>query len=506
MQFANIFSKYTNIIIPAFIFILTLVVFGNITSLPNQTIWDETYFIPSVQKYLDNTFFMEAHPPLSKLIITAGEVLINPNTDYDNLNPIAKLCMSLTYIDYNDSKISLLDYRKIYPNAIEKSKLNNFNNINEENKLDRGYSYCGVRFMPTLFALFIPILIYYLILILTANKYLALFSSFLVIFENALITHYRAAMLDGIQMVFILLTLIFFSKIIKSGKIEWNCNWFLMLVFSSLALACKHNAVFLMIFPLLLITKKINVKSIMGLVVSYSVILLIYSSVFFVHINNGRVYAANKQDRIGYYNADSQTKDYLNKTSTDFNYFGILKSNMEYMQNHHLNVPLLDPTNPNENGSYPTSWVFMKKIINYNNNSVESKKLTLVGNPIIWALSLIAALLSIWNLFKVVFKKELFHNKYHLYLIIYFGLYSGYFLLMCLTSSLRVMYLYHYFIGFVLTFILLALNIKLNNWDSKNNLPVFIALFVFILIGYCLIFPFTYNIQTFPNYFLNNLF
>jgi dolichyl-phosphate-mannose-protein mannosyltransferase len=503
MQFAKIFHCGSSWLIPTFIFLVSLLVFGNITTLPNQPIWDETYYIPAVQKYIDGTFFMESHPPLGKLIITAGELIINPNTDYSSLNPLAKLCMSNSYIEYDNAKISQLEYRKIYPRAISKSNLNNYNNINDENKLDRGYSFCGVRFMPTVFVIFIPLLLYILVLMLTKSKYLSLFISTLAIFENALLTHYRAAMIDGIQMVFILLTLIFFVRIIQSKVFELNWNWFGMLTFTTLAISCKHNAVFLLIFPILLLVNKIDYRSILKLVISYGFIVLLYSTIFMVHIDNGRNFVANSQDRLGYYNADQGTKDHLNKTSSEFNHLKILQSNIEYMQNYHLRVPLLDPTNPNENGSYPYTWLLMKKIINYNNS--ESKKLTLVGNPIIWALSLITVILTLWNLIKAINQKELIKNIYYQYLILFFGLYAGYFTLMFVTSNLRVMYLYHYFIDLVLTFVLLALVIKLNNWDTKNNISVFIFLFILILIVFGLVSPYTYYLPTNQNYFLNKV-
>src|SRR3989337_2489893 len=42
---------------------------------PQAIIFDETYFIPSAQKYLNGVFFQENHPPLGKLLIAAGEAI-----------------------------------------------------------------------------------------------------------------------------------------------------------------------------------------------------------------------------------------------------------------------------------------------------------------------------------------------------------------------------------------------------------------------------------------------
>jgi dolichyl-phosphate-mannose-protein mannosyltransferase len=497
-------NKYSNWIVPIILLLLSTIVIGNITSLPNQTIWDETYYLPAIQKYKDGTFFMESHPPLGKLILTTGEVLISPNGDYNSLNWLARLCMSNTIIDDNGIQRSLLNYRNTYPNAIELKNLNEYNNINDSNKLPLGYSFCGVRFMPALFAIFIPLLIYLIMNLMVNNKYLSFFIASLAIFDNALLTHYRATMIDGIQMVFILSSIYLFFKIIKSKQFQYNTNWFLMLLFIAFAIATKHNAVFLLMFPLLLVSQISNYKSILKLLISYSFIFLIYFGIFMVHIDNGRNFVANSQDKMGYYNADDKTKEYLSKTSYEFNHLNIFRSNFEYMQNYHLRVPLLDPTNPNENGSYPYQWPFMKKIIQY--NSQENKKLMLVGNPIIWALSLIAVILTIFNLARVAGEKEIAKNIYYQYLALVFLIYFIYYSTMFVSSNLRVMYLYHYLVSFIISFLLLGLIIKLNNWDTKANIPVFIFLGTCIIGFFILVSPYTYYLPTNQSYFLNKLF
>src|SRR5512140_2463208 len=55
----------------------TLLIFQNLGS-PRAIIFDETYFIPTTQKYLNGVFFLEPHPPLAKLLITAGQLAWDP--------------------------------------------------------------------------------------------------------------------------------------------------------------------------------------------------------------------------------------------------------------------------------------------------------------------------------------------------------------------------------------------------------------------------------------------
>ena len=503
MQLNNFLNFKNSIIIPIFIFCLSCLVIGNITTLPQQPIWDETYYIPAVQKYIDGTFFMESHPPVGKLFMTLGEVVINPNTQYSNLNPIAKLCLANTYIDFDGRQTSVLDYRKQYPLAVDTTNLNSSNNINENNKLPTGYSFCGVRAVPTLFTILIPLLLYILLLIMTDNKYLSLFGSLLVIFENAILVHYRAAMLDSIQMVFIILSLIFFARIIKSKSIAFNSNWVLMSVAIALAIGVKHNALLLLILPLLLLINSINIKNVFKLAVSFGIILCIYTTIFMIHIDYGRNYVVNSQDNMGYYNANDSTKDYLNKTTDTFNYAQIFASNWEYMKNYHLRVPLLNPSNPSENGSYPYKWPFMNKTINY--NSYGAKRLVLLGNPIIWSLSLFALILTVWNLIRVAYNKNLIFGQQHMFLFIFMTLYVLYFGLMVVSSNLRVMYLYHYLVALIFSLILLILNIKVLKWDNRQNLNVFIFVITLIILGFLTVSPYTYYLETPPGYILNRL-
>ncbi len=71
--------------------------------------WDENYHIASAQKYINGVFFMEPHPPLGKLFIALGELILNPNKNIDK------------------SSFLSTDF------------INNF---------PAGYSFAGVRFFP----------------------------------------------------------------------------------------------------------------------------------------------------------------------------------------------------------------------------------------------------------------------------------------------------------------------------------------------------------------------
>lgn len=45
--------------------------------------WDENYHLTSAQRYIEGVAHFEAHPPLGKMLIAAGEMLANKNAGID---------------------------------------------------------------------------------------------------------------------------------------------------------------------------------------------------------------------------------------------------------------------------------------------------------------------------------------------------------------------------------------------------------------------------------------
>ena len=67
----------------AFLAVLSYATIVSGFSRPQALFWDENYHIASAQKYLNGVFFMEPHPPLGKLLIAAGEGLLQRNDRND---------------------------------------------------------------------------------------------------------------------------------------------------------------------------------------------------------------------------------------------------------------------------------------------------------------------------------------------------------------------------------------------------------------------------------------
>ncbi|MEM3500727.1 MAG: phospholipid carrier-dependent glycosyltransferase, partial [Candidatus Woesearchaeota archaeon] len=72
-------DKIRKIVFILILMIISFFVFVYNYWTPSALFWDENYFLPAAEKYIKKVFFMEPHPPLGKMFIAAGEIIINPN-------------------------------------------------------------------------------------------------------------------------------------------------------------------------------------------------------------------------------------------------------------------------------------------------------------------------------------------------------------------------------------------------------------------------------------------
>jgi len=148
---------------------------------PAMPFWDENYYITSAQRYLDGWAQFAAHPPLGLMLIASGEALVKSNTGIDT-----------TFVGKE-------------------------RHINGE-ELPWNYSFRGVRLLPSLFGAGGALLFFGLMLTITGRRDLALVFSSLYLLENAFIVHFAAAHLDGFQMFFFLAALWFLIAAVRRDR------------------------------------------------------------------------------------------------------------------------------------------------------------------------------------------------------------------------------------------------------------------------------------------------
>lgn len=399
---------------------------------PPSVFWDENYHIASAQKYLEGVMFMETHPPLGKLLIALGEKIIQPNKTI----PSAEL-----------HKFTQTDYIKDFPDD---------------------YSFAGVRFFSAFLAWISAVVFFLIFYLISKNPHLSLAFSSLYIFDNALITHSRAAMLEGSHLFFILLAILYFVFLLQKKHTVKLTNYFLFGTLIGLPIMVKATgAILFLLFPFLWFWTKSATSHVAssqrhrlslvwdftfkGLIFSAGVA-LIFSSVWHVHFSLGKKIEPDKK-----YRASQEYEKIIaeGKTNKVANFPTMLSDNMSYMANYNNGVPKLDVCKPDENGSNPITWPLGEKSINYRweKNDEGVRYMYLQSNPAIWVVGLAGIIISLMLLASRFIFKQPIKNQRLFYLVTLFSaMYASYMAVMLKIE--RVMYLYHYFIPLIFSFIL----------------------------------------------------
>ena len=406
---------------------------------PPALYWDENYHIASAQKYLNSTFFMEPHPPLGKLLIAAGEYLFDANPGLDD--------------DFIGT-----DYAKILP---------------------ENFSFRGYRFFPALLAWLIAPLLFIIFLYITRKPLWAFLLSFLYVFDNALITHSRAAMLDSTMLFFCVATLACFF-LIQEHKNHPHLFALFSILFGmgfGAAMATKALAlIMILLVPVLLLeikSKKQKAKSktvreyfcsllsalcspqvVQFLSLSLAGFLIVYLSIWQLHFSLGKTVIPSLPDD-GYYQASETYQSLVQAGQTNMPL--MLKENLDFLTHYSKGVPELNLCKSDENGSPWYFWPFGGRSINYRwetPNGTYYKYITLQVNPVVWGVALTSVLLAfimlIGSLILPGAKKLTYRNE----LCVWTGMWTAY--MIAVANIDRVMYLYHYFIPLIFSFIIVA--------------------------------------------------
>ena len=391
---------------------------------PTSPFWDEPYHIASAQKYLNGVYFMEQHPPLGKLFIALGEKMVHGNPK-------------------NNQFIST-DYATTIPGD---------------------FDFSGYRLFPSLFAWLTAPVLFFIFLFLTRSSPLAALFSFLYIFDNAQIVHSRGAMIDSTLTFFgMLCVLLFLHLQRKDLRISIKCHCVLSLLFGicfGLAMATKIVAlIFVLLIPLILYRLVPDWrKCVLFFLVMSTGFLITYASVWEIHFSLGKRIVPELPDQ-GYYQATLEEKSILKKhTQGSWSSFDtMLQGALAFIPHYNNGVPRLDLCKMDENGSPSYFWPFGARAINYRWEQADDthyRYLYLQSNPVAWGLGLLGVVLSVILLSGTVLfpVKEKLRDPF--LMMTFLLLYGGY--MVAISRITRVMYLYHYFLPLLFSYILCAI-------------------------------------------------
>lgn len=424
MQWESIQAKLPRPEVLGLLFILVLsfftIFYGYQT--PQHFFWDENYHVASAQKYLNGTFFMEPHPPLGKMLIALGEKVLHRNAE-------------------NNQFIGT-DYAQNPP---------------------EGFSFTGYRFFPVILAWLTAPLLFCIFFVLTGRSLWSIFLSFLYVFDNALIVHLRGAMLEGPLLFFSVLTILAFLLCTRKHADRTAFAWSSFLfgfAFAGVMLTKVFGLVLVLLVPALVLLLRKNrgafrrflLWSAVGFLPFY---ILIWQLHFAIASNVNPILPDG-----GTYQASATYKKILSShTTTSLLSFPVMwRDSVKFVSHYEAGVPVLNLCKKDENGSPWFLWPFGGRAINYRwetPNGDAYRYLYLQANPAIWMLGLVGIVGGGALLLCSVFAPLKDPLRSRGLLLTFFSVYVSY--MIAISTITRVMYLYHYFIPLIVSFILFAL-------------------------------------------------
>lgn len=465
-------------------FYIALVLFASIAvytpqyGLPSAMFWDENYHIASAQKYLDKVMYMEPHPPLGKLLMAGSEKLLSLNSERDK--------SAFAHTDY----------------------------LRDPDTPD-GLNYYGFRLPSTLLMALSVLFFFGIVRLITKNLHVAAAFSCLMIFDNALVIHARSAMLEGIQLFFILGAIYYAVRAITQhtqGKSITLKHYALLGVIIGLATAVKINGLILALLFVMLFAvdtwQQIKTYQYLPIIkrflitVPTGVLPLLFTvlSIFYIHVELGNTMPNHKT-----YSASDEYQAHIreNKPTTPSSFYIALKDNLAYMGNYANGVPRLDICKVGENGSPAFGWPLGTKTISYRWSKDTIDGITrvryhsIVANPIVWFTVTLGIILSLGLIIsRFVYGNEVKDKALFCWVCALMAMYASYMLTMLRIE--RVMYLYHYLVPLIFGMINLALvftyifqdALKQRNRHTYINLAGFIGLTIAVFFIFA---PFTYS-------------
>lgn len=476
-------KKHRLYLYPALLLLLSLSVYLTNYASPRAMFWDENYHIASAQKHIDGVMYMEPHPPLGKMLMAASEVLLGAN---DNL---------------------------------DKSALNKTSYIQGKD-LPQDFSFVGMRLPSTLLMALSVLFCYGLVRRITGYPLVAFVFSCLLIFDNALVVHSRAVMLEGIQLFFVLATLYYLVRSVTSREAIRLRHYAILGLLVGLVISVKINgAVLLLLMAVLFFVDQwanitawrwLPVVKRLATSVPSAVLpmLAVFFGFFYLHIATGDQLAGSQR-----YKASPEYLQVIreNRSHTPAGFVIGMKDHWRFMAEYADGVPRLNMCKPGENGSLAVSWPLGTKSISYRWNKdtydgqVKVAHLYLVANPVVWFSVLLGIVLSIGLVIsRYVYGNPVKDSRLFGWICVFTGLYVSY--MVAVMQIERVMYLYHYLMPLMFGIINLALifsylfrrQLETNKRHTRINLVLFLLLTIGVFAYFA---PLTYGIPITPEQF-----
>ncbi|MDI6820592.1 MAG: phospholipid carrier-dependent glycosyltransferase [Patescibacteria group bacterium] len=422
---------------------------------PAKPVFDEAHFATYAARYATHQPVFDIHPPLGKLFY-ALPLIFNP--EKANIS------------DANFIEMKKNQKTGIFETTTPKKEYSNF-------------PYVPLRLVNVFFGILLSISVFAFLKALTKNNLIALLGMFLTVFDNALLLEGRLILLNIMYLSFGFFSLALFFKQ-KSSPILAGIIW-------GFALSVKLISIVFLgpVITLIILSKnqeKFNAikKFVIFLFIGFFVLaiaLLFINPIIFGANNSLNFYKTLISDL----NPDAQIIK-----NPFFSFLNPIASNIKVaaIEFYVMLSGYTTGASPHPSQSHWYAWPIMQKTIPYfiESTNETTKTISLIGNPVIWALGLLSILFFIFR------KHKIFEGLEKETWIIFIGYLAS--LLPYIFIS-RPAFLYHYFPALIFSICLASIFIaKKNRKDElKINKVLLISLITIIITGFIIILPRTYG-------------
>ncbi|GAC1463413.1 MAG: hypothetical protein NVSMB70_09740 [Chamaesiphon sp.] len=290
-------------------------------------------------------------------------------------------------------------------------------------------------------------------------------------FDNALVVHSRAGLIDAPLLFLESISIWMFLNIQKySAKVnegEASPFPFKLALYSIIlgvalgsAFCTKLNALFLIGLPIALVfvTRGTNRKIFIGSTIAAC--LITYLSIWYVHfalaINWNEAYPA----KTGYFLLPLEHQQWVKGHTLlqPWHFLQLIVDAINYSIHYHSGIAPAWDCAKNNNSGPVLYWLIGARAINFRSDTVDATHVKWIieqCNPIIWGISLVSLfIISAGYIFKLFYqvKIEIFDNfSFRTFYFMYL------FYMVMMLRIHRAMYLYHYFPALLLTFFMVAM-------------------------------------------------
>ena len=410
---------------------------------PSQVVFDEVHFGKFASAYFDGHYYFDIHPPLGKLLIAAGAALSG------------------------------------YGAYVREHGVFDFATIGEQYA---AMPYVGFRLFPAIAGALLPLAVYFFVRSLNGSDLAALGTGFLALFDNALLTQSRLALMDSFLLLFGFLGLATFfvarnkgydwKRLALSGflfglsiSVKWTGLSFLglaglvYLYDAFRSVLANRSQAFSVIAP----------RFFIALACFIIVPLLVYYAVFAVHFHllvhpgSGDAYMDQNFWRLPTLGRFIELNDKM------YFYNTTLKATHPY-------------------GSPAWTWPFMVRPIYYWIGDVvpgAAARIYLIGNPVAWMLGVVGLICGL-------FIDKLGEKQKFVYAVLFIGYLANFIPFFDIT---RVLFLYHYFAALIFSFALVSVWLAeaTEHLGRRTRMALYVGLGAAVFAGFVFFAPLAYG-------------